>query len=131
MFLPPSELPRFPPKLSQAQRKADGCLQHGDDAVCAAFILFSSIICLLQCLPCGVCRYRLFAEPPMLDDEEGIHALQCLSCPMDLLTMLYKVRDYAIFVHGEIALHDLLCSFCSFNGVLSEHNRGWCSIGRA
>jgi hypothetical protein len=41
---------------------------------------------------CAVpCRYRLFAEPPMLDDDEGMQALQCLTCPMDLLTMLYKV----------------------------------------
>jgi hypothetical protein len=27
----------------------------------------------------------------MLDDDEGMQALQCLTCPMDLLTMLYKV----------------------------------------
>lgn len=27
----------------------------------------------------------------MPDDEEGIAALQCLTQPMDLLTMLYKV----------------------------------------
>jgi hypothetical protein len=29
----------------------------------------------------------------MLDDEEGMQAMQCLSHPMDLLTMLYKVRS--------------------------------------
>lgn len=27
----------------------------------------------------------------MLDDEEGMQVLQCVTSPMDLLTMLYKV----------------------------------------
>jgi hypothetical protein len=36
-------------------------------------------------------RYRLFAEPPLPDEAGGLEALQALSCPMDLLTMLYKV----------------------------------------
>jgi hypothetical protein len=27
----------------------------------------------------------------MLDDDEGMQVLQCVTCPMDLLTMLYKV----------------------------------------
>ena len=44
------------------------------------------------------CRYRLFAEPPMLDDEEGMRVLQCLTCPMDLLTMLYKVGELSCAV---------------------------------
>jgi hypothetical protein len=38
-------------------------------------------------------RYRLYAEPPLPDEEGGFEALQALSCPMDLLTMLYKVRS--------------------------------------
>jgi hypothetical protein len=36
-------------------------------------------------------RYRLYAEPPLPDEAGGFEALQALSCPMDLLTMLYKV----------------------------------------
>jgi hypothetical protein len=39
-------------------------------------------------------RYRLYAEPPLPDEEGGYEALQALSCPMDLLTMLYKVRPH-------------------------------------
>lgn len=33
----------------------------------------------------------------MLDDEEGMQVLQCVTSPMDLLTMLYKVSG-SIFV---------------------------------
>jgi hypothetical protein len=33
----------------------------------------------------------MFAEPPLCDEAEGMQALQSLTQPMDLLTMLYKV----------------------------------------
>lgn len=42
---------------------------------------------------CRARSYRLFAEPPLPDEEGGIEALAALSCPMDLLTMLYKARS--------------------------------------
>lgn len=41
----------------------------------------------------------------MPDDEEGMQALQLLSCPMDMLTMLYKVRAQAIHGWGKCRTH--------------------------
>jgi hypothetical protein len=50
------------------------------------------ILPLTALVDCSTPRYRLFAEPPLPDEEGGHEALQALSQPMDLLTMLYKVR---------------------------------------
>lgn len=43
----------------------------------------------------------------MLDDEEGMQVLQCVTSPMDLLTMLYKVSD-SIFV--AVSLWFFVCN---------------------
>jgi hypothetical protein len=52
----------------------------------------------------------MFAEPPLCDEAEAMQALQSLSQPMDLLTMLYKVRrlDTCLYTFLRVWLSALL-----------------------
>jgi hypothetical protein len=58
----------------------------------------------------------------MLDDEEGMQVLQCVTSPMDLLTMLYKVSD-SIFAAVSLwffvcQTHDTLkCELCALRSA--------------
>ncbi|KAF6261685.1 hypothetical protein COO60DRAFT_1699727 [Scenedesmus sp. NREL 46B-D3] len=92
---PPPELPQAPEAAAAAEAAkaaaaaaAARAAYEQDQAVLRSLrIVLRSIVTRALAQK----RYRLYAEPPLLDEEGGFEALQALSCPMDLLTMLYKV----------------------------------------
>ncbi|WIA11343.1 hypothetical protein OEZ85_011465 [Tetradesmus obliquus] len=92
---PPPELPQAPEAAAAAEAaKAAAAAAAARAAYEQDQAVLRSLRVVLRSIASRALaqkRYRLFAEPPLPDEAGGLEALQALSCPMDLLTMLYKV----------------------------------------